>query len=447
MLSRREFVAGSAAGLAGATPPARPNIVFIYTDDQRWDAMGCAGHPFLKTPNMDRIAREGALFRNAFVTTPLCSPSRASFLTGRCVHAHGVTGNGDNAALSHRLVTWPRLLHDAGYDTAFVGKWHMGTDDTPRPGFDRWVSFRGQGVYENPPLNIDGTRVQAQGYMTDILAGHAVEFLKRKRSRPFALYFGHKAVHGPFTPAERHKGMYSSDPIPRRPNTADSLDGKPALTRKVGDEPAFRPRTQFSDDLVRNQLRALMAVDESIGGVFKALEETGQLDNTLMVFASDNGYFWGEHSLGDKRWAYEESIRIPLVMRYPKLIRAGSTIDAAALNIDIAPTMLELGGAKTPPDVHGRSLVPVLGGKTGNWRRGFLAEYFAERNFPRVPSWHGVRTTEWKYVHYTDLEGADELYNLKADPYELKNVIGDAAAQPVLKDLKAELARLLKETA
>ena len=228
MLTRRELIAGSVCGAPMLAAAARrPNIVFMFTDDQRWDSMGCAGHPFLKTPNMDRIAREGAMFTNSFVTTPLCSPSRASYLTGRYVHAHGVRGNGPMYnEVSHQLITWPRLLHDAGYETGYVGKWHMGNDDMPRPGFDRWVSFKGQGVYEDPPMNIDGKPVNQSGYMTDLISRYAAEFLRKKRSQPFALYVGHKAVHGPFTPAERHRNLYSTEPLPKRPNTRDTLAGK-----------------------------------------------------------------------------------------------------------------------------------------------------------------------------------------------------------------------------
>ena len=185
----------------------RPNIVFVIVDDIRWDAFGCMGHPWVKTPNVDRLARDGALFKNFFDSIPLCSPARSGFLTGRFAHATGVTTNGNNNALSHKLVTWPRLLHDAGYETACVGKWHMGNDDTPRPGFDRWVSFKGQGVYLNPALNIDGKAEKVDGYITDLLNRYAIEFIKTPRPKPFALYLAHKAVHGPFTPADRHKGL------------------------------------------------------------------------------------------------------------------------------------------------------------------------------------------------------------------------------------------------
>jgi len=450
-MNRRQFLGTLTAPAVAAPRAARPNLVFIYTDDQRWDAMSCAGHPFLKTPNMDRIAREGVRFRNAFVTLPLCSPSRASFLTGQYAHTHRVTTNANNSDLSRQLSTFPRLLQQAGYETAFVGKWHMGNDDSPRPGFDRWVSFRGQGVYNDPPLNIDGQATKAQGYMTDILADHAVGFLRRAHAKPFLLYMGHKAVHGPFTPAERHKDLYSTEPIPCPPSIKDNLEGKPALRRPAG-EKQYTPEVQAqlrgpNENLIRNQLRCLAAVDESVGRVLAALEETGQLDDTLVIFTSDNGYFWGEHGLGDKRAAYEESIRIPMVVRYPKLIRARAVRDDAVLNIDVAPTLLEVAGAPPAPAMQGRSMLPLLQGRSGGWRRSFLAEYFHEPQFPRVPSWQAVRTDRWKYIRYTELKDMDELYDLKADPYEMRNLVADPKAAGALRQMRAELEELVRQTA
>jgi N-acetylglucosamine-6-sulfatase len=194
------------------------------------------------------------------------------------------------------------------------------------------------------------------------------------------------------------------------------------------------------------QLRMMAAVDEGVGELFKALKETKQLDNTMLIFSSDNGYFWGEHGLGDKRWAYEESIRDPLLMRYPKLIKPGTVFEQLAMNIDIAPTALDLGGAPIPNTIHGRSLVPLLKNPKAPWRTSILSEYFLEGGFPRIPTWHAVRTDRWKYIHYTELEGMDELYDLKADPYEMKNLINKKSAQSTLTELKGELAKLLKET-
>ena len=435
LVTRRAALAAVAAPLL-AKPDSRPNFLFILVDDLRYNATGYAGHPFVKTPNIDRIAKEGANFENAFVTTPLCSPSRASFLTGRYVRSHKVLDNTDHNELSHQLITWPHLLHDAGYETAYTGKWHMGTDSTPRPGFDRWVSFKGQGVYNDPLLNIDGTETTQQGYITDILTAHAVDFLKKPRSKPFVMYLAHKAVHGPFTPADRHKDLFENETITRTPNAQDNWDGKPALKRDVNGHPPVKG-VGSPDQLIRNQLRCLTAIDEGVGKLLAALQETGQLDNTFIVFTSDNGYFWGEHHLSDKRWAYEEALRIPLAMRYPKLIKPGSKIGQLVMNVDMAPTMLTLGGGKLPAELQGRSVAPLFKGPVKNWRTSFLSEYFMEKSQPRVPSWQAVRDNHWKYIHYTEVAGADELYDLNKDPYELQNLVHDAPA--VLSEKKTQL--------
>lgn len=439
----------SLTSAARAAEASRPNVVFIITDDQRWDSMGCAGHPFLKTPNMDRLAREGAMFTNAFVTTPLCSPARSSFLTGQYVHATGVKANGPAMnAISHRLVTFPRLLKEAGYTSAYIGKWHMGNDDSPRPGFDHWISFKGQGRYIDCPLNVNGRVVESKGYITDVLTDHAVEFINREHDKPFVLYVGHKAVHGPFKPAERHKDLYTDEPLPQRPNVKDDLSGKPVLTRELkgkGIDQLVKPGGP-SEHTPRNQLRCLMSVDEGLGRILDALDAKKLADDTLVIFTSDNGFFWGEHRLADKRAAYEESIRIPLLMRYPKLIKPGSTLAEMALNIDIAPTVLQLGGAPIPANVHGKSLVPILEGKPVQWRRTALFEYFAEERFPRVPSWRALRTDRWKYIHYPDVADADELYDLAADTYEMKNLIADPSLHDQLLAMRTAMAELRNAT-
>ena len=248
----------------GTVKNPQPNIIFILIDDLRWDELGCTGHPFVKTPNIDRIAREGALFRNAFMTTPLCSPSRASFLTGQYAHTHGITDNVDRSAASHKLTTFPLLLHQAGYETAFIGKWHMGNDDTPRPGFDRWVSFKGQGTYFNPDLNEDGKSIKIRGYTTDILNDYAVDVIKRPRNKPLFVYLAHKALHPEvtqnndgsvnlteaerFIPAERHKNFYTDQAIPRRPNANRAPEDKPALQRQIGNLPPLGPNTGTRDE-------------------------------------------------------------------------------------------------------------------------------------------------------------------------------------------------------
>lgn len=421
-------------------------------------------YPFVQLPNLRRIAREGASFRNAFVTTPLCSPSRASFLTGQYAHRHGITDNVDRSPRSHQLITFPRLLRDAGYETAFLGKWHMGVDDSARPGIDHWVSVKGQGTYLNPEFNVNGERVTIAGYFTDILNRFAVDFVKQERSKPFLLYIAHKGVHpdvhqyadgsvsdpnaSKFIPADRHKHLYADAPIPRRPNYGKPPEGKPALRRQIGNLPPLGPHTATDDETIRNRLRMLAAVDDGVGELLKALERRGQLENTLIVFTSDEGYFYGEHGLSvERRLAYEESVRIPLYMRWPKRIKAGSAIDQAALNIDLTPTLLEFADAPPAKGVDGRSLLPLLRGQKIQWRDSFLIEYFSDKVFPRVlqMGYQAVRTDRWTYIHYVDLEGMDELYDLRADPYQLKNLIAEPRAQPALKSLQKELARLLKK--
>lgn len=457
------FLASICPAQSDRVNQSRPNIVFILIDDLRWDELGIAGHPFIETPNIDRIGREGATFRNAFVTTPLCSPSRAGFLTGQYAHTHGITDNVNRSAASHRLVTFPRLLHDSGYETAFIGKWHMGNDDTPRPGFDRWVSFKGQGTYLDPEINEDGKSVKPAGYITDILTGYAVEFIRRRHEKPFLVYLAHKAIHPEvtqnndgsvnladsekFIPAERHKDLYAGKAIPRRRSYGRVLEGKPALQRRIAGLPPLGAATATRDEAILGRQRSLAAIEDGVGEMLKALGETGQLDNTVIVFASDNGYFYGEHGLSvERRLAYEESIRIPLLVRYPKIIKARTVRDEFALNIDLAPTLLEMAGVSVPEAMQGRSLVPLLEGKRPAWRKSFLIEYYSDTVFPRIlkMGYKAVRNERWKYIHYLELEGMDELYDLESDPFEMKNLIDQPSAAGALGGMKREMERLLK---
>jgi arylsulfatase A-like enzyme len=451
-----------AAWASAAEGPSRPNVVFVLIDDLRFDEID---YPFVELPNIQRLAREGVRFRNAFVTTPLCSPSRASILTGQYAHAHGITDNTDRSPRSHQLVTFPRLLHDAGYETAFFGKWHMGVDDTARPGFDHWISVKGQGRYLDPEFNVDGERRRTNGYFTDILNGFAVDFLKRPHAKPFLLFLAHKAVHPDltqnadgsvsdpsaenFVPAERHHALYANAAVPHRPNHGKPPVGKPALERRFDGRPPYGPATGTSDETVRERLRVLAAVDEGLGRMLEVLQASGQLERTLVVFTSDEGYFYGEHGLSvERRLAYEESARIPLLMRWPALIQAGRSIEELALNIDLAPTLLELGGAAEPAGLHGRSLVKLLRGQSVPWRDSFLIEYFSDRVFPWVANmgYQAVRTRRHKYIHYLELAGMDELYDLDADPYELTNLASQDAGQAVVRRLTPELEKLLAES-
>ena len=379
----------------------KPNIVFVITDDQRWDQLGCNGHPVLKTPHIDRLAREGASFNNFFVCTPLCSPSRASFLTGLYPHQHQVINN-DKLGLdvvSHTLMTFPRQLRENGYETAFVGKWHMGLDDSRRPGFDSWISFKGQGIYIDGVVNDNGTRRQVRGNMTDYLNQRALEFVKQPHERPFCLYLSHKAVHAPFLPSERHDELYADYEFEVPPRDEADLAGKPILTRPVprfdhfelegvAPEPVEprRGRGNAAPSVVRDQLRCLAAVDEGVGQLLAALEDTGQLDNTVFIYTSDNGFLMGEHGrFNDKRLAYEESLRVPFLIRYPKLIEPGSVRNALVLSIDVAPTLLERAGVESITPMHGQSFVPLLRNANAPWRDAFLAEYFHEKVAPVFP--------------------------------------------------------------
>lgn len=443
----------------------KPNIIFIITDDQQTGLLGLEGNPVVKTPNIDRIGNEGVIFRNFFAVTPLSSPSRASFLTGQYAHKHGVINNDKVGmdVISHTLMTWPRQLHEAGYKTAFIGKWHMGLDDSRRPGFDRWLSFKGQGIYINGVVNDDGFQRQIKGYMTDYINDQAAAFIKMqsKKNEPFAMVVSHKAIHWPILPAKEYDSSYAGYEFKTTPPGEDDLKGKPLLTRAVTEadwsslegivpEPAEPRRDRGMDpaSIVRDQLHCLRSVDDGAGAIFDALDKIGQLDNTIIIFTSDNGMLMGEHGqVNVKRWAYDPAIRVPLLIRYPKIIPPGSTRDQMLLNIDIAPTLLELAGVKSIIPLHGQSFVPVLNNADAVGRKSFLAEYFLEKVNPGNPSWKAVRTEQFKYIRYSDdTGGIEELYDLKADPHEENNLIADPSSKSIAEDLRQQLDKLLLET-
>jgi len=440
---------------------SRPNIVFVITDDQRWDQLGYTGHPVLKTPNIDRIAQEGASLDNFFVATPLCSPSRASFLTGLYPHTHRVINNDKLGidVISHTLMTFPRQLREQGYETAYIGKWHMGLDDSRRPGFDSWISFKGQGIYIDGVVNDNGIRRQLRGNMTDYLNRRAVEFIEQPHDKPFCLYLGHKAVHLPFLPAKRHEELYSDFEFQVPPPDEADLAGKPVLTRKlpklnrlelegIGPEPAEprRGRGRDPQSVVRDQLRCLASVDEGVGQLFAALESTGELDNTIFIYTSDNGFLMGEHGrFNAKRLAYEEALRVPFFIRYPKLISPGTIREEMILNIDLAPSLMELAGVESIIPMHGESFVPLFKDADAPWREAFLAEYYLEKVAPRDPTWKAVRTRDWKYIRYTNYEGMDELYHLASDPKELKNLVNHPEHANRLREMQTRLEGLLEQ--
>lgn len=449
----------------------RPNLVVILVDDLRFDETGISGHPYLKTPHIDRLAREGAIFRNAFHTTPLCSPNRASILTGQYASRHGIIDNVGRDLASHRLDNYHLALQGLGYETAHVGKWHMGNDAAPRPGYDHWVSFRGQGRLTDPVLWEGGGEREVPGYMTDVLNERAVEFVRRRRDRPFSLFLAHKAVHpdlyqkpgggidastiGGYTLPARHRDLYAGLVYPPRPSMRppeEVVRDKPALRMmfETRAQPLSRDILAAMDAGTQEEIRkraAMMAsVDEGVGRLVEALEEIGQLDDTFVLFLGDNGFFFGEHGLTvERRFAYEEGIRTPFFARYPRRIPAGSSFEPMVLAIDIAPTLVALAGGTPGPGVQGRSLLPVLAGRAPRWRRSFLCEYWSEAAWPWIVGmgYKAVRTERHKYIHWTQHPDMAEMYDLEGDPWEMHNVASDPAHRRDREALRRELRRLV----
>ncbi|MBI1353655.1 MAG: sulfatase-like hydrolase/transferase [Acidobacteria bacterium] len=461
MINRRDFLRIGAASLTAAAcsspqpeTAARPNVVFILTDDQRWDALSAAGHPFLKTPNLDRIANEGVRFANAFVTTSLCSPSRASFLSGRYAHSHGVLNNFTEYPVD--LPSFPVALHDAGYETAYIGKWHMGEDnDEKRPGFDYWISHKGQGTYWDTTFNVNGERREVPGYYTNVVTDFAVDWLSQPHDKPFLLCLGHKAPHGVWIPDKPYEHAFDDIPA-TEPETARLLDPLPQWVEdRIATWHGIDGNLYGLEDFgkfIRNYYATILSVDDSVGRVYEALAKAGRLDDTLIIFAGDNGFLLGEHASIDKRTMWEESIRVPLLARYPPLIAQPRVIEQQVLNIDVAPSVVDICGLPPLPGAQGHSFKRLVStGEDPDWRKSWLYEYNFETQFPYTPNVRGVRTDDWKYVHYPNGPGRPEthkaeLYHLAVDPLEKNNLIDDPGSQSKLEELKAELDRLLKET-
>ena len=450
--------------LASATSAAepRPNILLVIVDDLRFDDFGAAGHPFARTPHIDRIAREGAQFKNFFAVTPLCSPSRANILTGLQTRHHGILDNTDRSPRSHELPTFARTLRASGYNTGFIGKWHMGNDPTPRPGFDYWVSMKGQGEVADPELFENGRLARAPGYVTDIFTQRALSFIQQPRTTPFLLIVSHKALHpntvqradgtsvaigeGGFIPAERHKTLYADAQPSRRGNYAVPPKDKPALERPIPGLKPLGPDTVTPDETIRDRLRMLAAVDEGLGQILAELEKQGTLNQTVVMVIGDNGYFYGEHGLSEeRRLAYEESIRLPLLMRYPPRVKAGAEPTGMALTTDLAPTIVERTGAPALPNIDGHSLMPLFARTPADWRKSFLIEYTTDIVFPRTlkMGYDAVRTERYKYIRYRDLKDMNELYDLQEDPFEVSNLITAPTAAAVRKVMEVELDRIL----
>lgn len=422
----------------------KPNFLFIYTDDHRWDAMGVvqreqgerARFPWFKSPNMDRLAAEGVRFRNAFVTLSLCAPSRAAFLTGRYNHLNGITDNG--TPFSANSVTHATLLRGAGYRTAYIGKWHMGNQRGQRPGFDYSASIIGHGRYQDCPFEINGVSTPTQGWLDDVSTDFAIGWMKQNRDHPFSMVVGFKSPHSPRggkNLPERLRNLYDGETSRSTPNGS-----VPAIFHQP-DPKTGKHASGLADNAVHlDYLRHVAGVDENLGRLLDALKEFGLAEDTVVVYSSDNGYYLGEHCSGDKRSLYEESLRIPMLVRYPRLFGKGLAVDAMALNIDLAPTFLDLAGVAVPKEMQGASWKELAAGrKPAHWRQSFFAEYYKEMG--NVPTLYAVRTATHKLVKYPNHPEWTEVFDLVADPYEIKNLATDSALKS---KLEIELETLIK---
>lgn len=460
-----------AAALMSSTAMAaeRPNLLFVLCDDIRWDAIGLGGAKYLKTPHIDRLGKEGVHFQHTFCTTSLCSPSRASILSGLYAHTHGVTNN--FTEYPENFKSFPMVLQAAGYDTAYIGKWHMGEDnDNPRPGFHWFVTHKGQGKYFDTEFNLNGQKREVvKGYYTHAVTDMAEEWIKRPRGdKPWLMMLGHKAPHSFYFPEPKYEHALDHAQV-LYPETAFLLDDKPQWIRDrlptwhgiYG--PLFDWRKKFPDSspaavkdfeaMTRAYWGTILSVDDSVGRLYELLRQRGELDRTIIVFMGDNGLLNGEHGMVDKRTMHEASIRIPLVVRYPGLVPTSQpkTINQQVLTVDMAASLLELCQAPTLPDVHGKSWVKLVREGDPAWRKSWFYHYNYEKQFPYTPNVRGVRTESWKLIHYPHGDGKSdrhqaELYNVEFDPDERRNLINNPKYASIVTELRTDLARLMKQT-
>ena len=483
---------GLTAALAVTTLAAQkspPNIVFIFSDDHAYQAISAYGDPrkLLETPNIDRIGREGMRFDRCLVTNSICGPCRAVVLTGAYSHINGFVNN-TNSRFDGSQITFPKLLQAAGYQTAMIGKWHLESDPT---GFDFWQVLPGQGVYYNPPMIRMGQRIPNEGYVTDIIADVSLDWLKKRdRTKPFLLMCQHKAPHREWDPALRHLDADKGRKYPEPATLFDDYAGRGAAEKgqdmtiqktmtpkdvKLTPPPQLTPEQLAAwnayyeprnaayekanlqgDDLVRwryqrymhDYLACVRAVDENVGRVLKYLDDEGLAENTIVVYASDQGFYLGEHGWFDKRWIFEESIRTPCLVRWPGNIKPGSVSRALVSNVDFAETFLDLAGLPIPERMQGRSLVPILRGQQpADWRTSFYYQYFEYPTPHRVAPHYGVVTDRYKLVHFAGATAPDywELFDLQNDPSELRSVIDDPAYRDTRATLEKDLTRLRTE--
>ncbi|MBI3840071.1 MAG: sulfatase [Planctomycetia bacterium] len=475
-------------GAVFAADAKRPNVVFIFADDCAWQAISAYQEPrkLLRTPHIDRIAREGMRFNRCLVPNSICGPSRATILTGKYSHSNGFYNN-SNSRFDGSQITFPKLLQTAGYATAIIGKWHLVSDPT---GFDYWHILPGQGVYYNPPMLENGQRVQHEGYTTDIITELSLEWLKnRDRSKPFLLMCQHKAPHREWEPALRHLGHDNDRVYPEPETLFDDYSGRglaerdqdmtiektmnakdlklTAPSQLTSDQRAawdayYEPRNEkfrraklAGRDLVRwkynrymhDYLGCIKAVDESVGRVLKFLDDDGLADNTIVVYCSDQGFYLGEHGWFDKRWIFEESLRTPLLVRWPGVTPRDSTNNNLVSNLDFAETFLKAASVPIPAEMQGRSLAGVLKGQTpADWRKAFYYHYYEYPTPHHVRPHYGVVTDRYKLVRFY---GGDadywELFDLHKDPHELRSVYGQAGYADTQRELEKEVVRLRTE--
>ena len=476
------------APTASAAEPKRPNIVFFFSDDHAYQAISAYNDPrkLLETPSIDRIGREGMRFDRALVPNSICGPSRATVLTGKYNHLNGFYNN-SNSRFDGSQTTFPKLLRAAGYQTAMVGKWHLMTDPT---GFDYWHILPGQGVYYNPTMFDNGRNVRHEGYTTDIITDISLDWLKKRdTSKPFVLMCQHKAPHREWEPALRHLG-HDGDRKYAEPATLfddyagrgkaehdqDMMIAKTMTNRDVKITPPvqltseqlkswnayYEPRNEaflranlMGADLVRwkynrymhDYLGCVKAVDESVGRVLKYLDDEGLAENTLVIYTADQGFYLGEHGWFDKRWIFEESVRTPLLVRWPAVVKAGQSNGSLVSNLDFAETFLDVAGLPVPAEMQGRSLLPLFKGQTpADWRKSFYYEYYEYPVPHHVRPHYGVVTDRYKLVRfYTPDVNYWELFDRAKDPNEVKDVAGDPAYATTVEELKREVSRLRAE--
>ena len=463
-MTRREAIvafgglalAGPLARAAALAAGPRPNILYIMTDDHAAHAVSGYGSKINSTPNLDRIATQGMRFNNCFVTNSLCGPSRATLLTGKYSHINGMKTNAGRFDGSQQ--TFPKLLQQAGYHTALVGKWHLVSDPS---GFDYWNILPGQGRYINPELIEMGRKHVRQGYVTDVITDLAIDFLKaRPRDKPFCLLCHHKAPHREWTPDAKHADLYTQADIPEPATFDDDYRNRASAAAhadmRIAEMPDYKKEHPAGltpeqtkklnyQRFIKDYLRTIASVDDNVGRLLDYLDEAGLAQNTIVIYTSDNGFFLGDHGWFDKRFMYEESLRIPFMVRYPAEIKPGTLDDRIVINTDFAPTFLDLAGLSVPQDMQGRSLRPLLrGAKPDDWRSAMYYHYYEYPQPHRVQPHYGIRTQRHKLIYYYTIDER-ELFDLEKDPHELKNVYADPAYADTLDQLRLELERLRKE--